>query len=239
MPRCSAAQSRRARRRRAGGTRGPRGCPVRARRSGRAPRSAARTQGDGARHGEQRVADLAPGSPVVGVGDLVAEHAQRDAVTRGVADVLPVDPDAAAGRLADQEGQVEAGEQAGGEGVGARGHVDHDVLARAVEEVVEQQLDRADLGVVAGHAEVVLGRTRPVTRKRTPSAARGEPAQTGRPRQVAQPRSPPRRGGLDHRGGRGDARVVAAQVLLELGQVGAQRARRRGRPGRAPRRGAG
>ena len=51
---------------------------------------------------------------------------------------------------------VEAGEQAGGEGVGAGGHVDDDVLAGPVDQVVEVELDRAELGVVAGHAEIVL-----------------------------------------------------------------------------------
>ncbi len=52
---------------------------------------------------------------------------------------------------------VEAGEQPGGERVGAGGHVDDDVLAGGVEQVVEEQLDRSELGVEAGHAEVVLG----------------------------------------------------------------------------------
>jgi hypothetical protein len=45
--------------------------------------------------------------------------------------------------------------------------------------------------------------------------------------QAEQPRSAAGRGGLDHRGGRGDPRVGAAQVVLDLGEV---RAHRRGAP---------
>ncbi len=65
--------------------------------------------------------------------------------------------DCLSGGLAHQEGVVETGEQAGGERVGAGGHVDHHVFARGVEQMVEQQLDGSELGVEAGHAEVVLG----------------------------------------------------------------------------------
>lgn len=36
------------------------------------------------------------------------------------------------------------------------GHVDDDVLAGPVDEMVEVQLDGAELGVVAGHPEVAL-----------------------------------------------------------------------------------
>ena len=138
-----------------------------------APRSAASTHAERPIQVEQVVADVLAQELHVGlVVDLVADHAHPHAEVAGVADVLPVDADAAQGRLADQERQVEPGEQAGGERVGAGGHVHHDVLARPVDEVVEQQLDRADLGVVAGHAEVLRRRTAPVTASRTPPTSR-------------------------------------------------------------------
>ena len=106
---------------------------------------------------EQRVADLRAQPPgVLGVGDLVAEHPQRHPVPGRVRRVLPVHADPAPGRLADQHGQVEPGEQAGRERVGARGHVHHHVLAGPVHQVVEVELHGTGLGVVAGHADVVL-----------------------------------------------------------------------------------
>jgi hypothetical protein len=86
---------------------------------------------------------------------LVADGREVDVVAAGVALVLAPDRGRLAGRLDHQEGAVEAGEQAGGEAVGPCGHVDDHVLAGTVDQVVEQQLDRAGLGVVAGHAEVV------------------------------------------------------------------------------------
>src|SRR6266566_1492546 len=53
-------------------------------------------------------------------------------------------------------GHIELGEHVRRERVGAGGHVHHHVLARLVDEMVEQQLDRAHLGVVAGRAQVGL-----------------------------------------------------------------------------------
>lgn len=91
---------------------------------------------------------------VVLAGHLVADDGDRDAELGGVVAVLAVDGDALEGRFDDQERHVEAGEQAGGEGVGAGGHVDDDVLTGAVDEVVQVQLDRTELGVVAGHVQV-------------------------------------------------------------------------------------
>ncbi len=105
--------------------------------------------------GQQVLADLrAQEAEVVVAGHLVADHADAYSVLLRVVPVLAVDGDAAPGGLGNQEGHVELGEHAGGERVRAGGLVDHDILALAVEQVVEQQLDRADLGVVAGQAEV-------------------------------------------------------------------------------------
>src|ERR1022692_15416 len=108
--------------------------------------------------GQQRLARVLAQERAVTVAlDLVADDGHGDVVAGGVALPLPVDADALAGRLGDQEGEVEAGEHAGGERLGACGAVDYHVLARPVGEVVEVQLGRAGLGVVAGHAEVLAG----------------------------------------------------------------------------------
>jgi hypothetical protein len=108
--------------------------------------------------GEQVLAGvLAQERLVRRVVHLVAHHADRHLVARRVVGVLPVHAHPAQGRLAHQERAVEPGEQARGERVGTRGHVDHYVLVVAVEQVVEDQLHRADLRVVAGHPQVLLG----------------------------------------------------------------------------------
>ena len=141
--------------------------------------------------------------------------------------VLAVHPDAAPGGLADEHRQVEPGEQPRREGVGSRGHVDHDVLAGAVDEVVEPQLHRAGLRVVAGDADVGLVELTGDEVAHPLGGRRGVPSQhlVGRV-EVEQPRSAPRRRRLDHCLCRRDARVDTAQVLLEPGKVGAERARR-------------
>jgi hypothetical protein len=85
--------------------------------------------------------------------DLVPGDDQGDVVPGGVALPLPVDADALAGGLGDQDGQVEPGEQPGGERVRAGGAIDDDVLARPVDQVVEVEINRAGFGVVARDAE--------------------------------------------------------------------------------------
>ena len=72
---------------------------------------------------------------------LVPDEGEGGVVAGGVALPLPVDADALAGGLGDQDAQVEAGEQPGGEGVCAGCAVDDRELARPVDEVVEVQLD--------------------------------------------------------------------------------------------------
>ncbi len=88
---------------------------------------------------------------------LVADDLQADPEVPCVLPVLAVDRDALAGGLGDQERHVEAGEHPGGEGVAARRHVDDDELVAAVDEVVQAQLHRPHLGVVAGHAQIGVG----------------------------------------------------------------------------------
>src|SRR5690606_11444640 len=88
---------------------------------------------------------------------LVADDLQDDLEVAGVLLVLAIDGDPLPGRLDHEEREVEAGEHAGGEGVGAGGHVDHDVLVGAVDQVVQAQLHRSGLGVVAGDPQVGVG----------------------------------------------------------------------------------
>jgi len=123
---------------------------------------------------------------------------------------------------------VEPREQPRRERVRARGHVDDDVLARAVHEVVEQQLHRAGLGMEAGPAEVGLGERARGQQPHTPRIQpepRPEPVVLG---QRQQPRSRARRRGLDHHVRRRDPWVVAPQVVLELAEMLAERHRDRG-----------
>jgi hypothetical protein len=87
---------------------------------------------------------------------LISRQHHGDVVASGVSLPLPVHAEALAGGLGDQDGQVEASEQPGRERVSPGSAVHHHILAGTVNEVVEVQLDRAGLGVVAGHAEVVL-----------------------------------------------------------------------------------
>ncbi len=159
--------------------------------------------------------------------DLVADDFERDAEVTGVVQVLAVHRDALAGGLGHQERHVEAGEHAGGERVGARRHVDHDVLVRAVDEVVEAQLHRSDLGVVAGDAEVRLGER---AGRHQPDLPVVEPHRPGTGvvdrvvlTDTQQPRALSGRCRLDHLLGGGDPRIGAAQVLLDERQVCAHR----------------
>lgn len=112
------------------------------------------------------------------------------------------------------------------------GHVDHDVLVRAVDQVVEAELDRPDLGVVAGDAQVRLGE-RPGGHQPYGLPVEQQRARAGLVHRVVlgdpqQARSGAGRSGLDHRVGGGDARVGAPQVLLDQGQVRAQGGQRGG-----------
>lgn len=161
---------------------------------------------------------------------LVADDLEGDPEVPRVLLVLAVDGDALAGRFGHQEGHVEAGEHAGGEGVRAGRHVDDDVLVRAVREVVEAELDRADLGVVAGHPEVGLGeRPRGHQPHGLPVEQHGACAGFVDGVVLVDPQQPGAgagRSGLDHRVGGRDARVGAPQVVLDEGQVRAQRGQR-------------
>ncbi|MGX1478762.1 UNVERIFIED_CONTAM: hypothetical protein RKD50_007570 [Streptomyces canus] len=107
--------------------------------------------------GQQVVADVfLEEEQVVLAGHLVADHGDPDPELPCVVAVLAVDRDALAGGFGHQEGEVEAGEQARGEGIRAGRHVDDDVLTGTVDQVVEVQLHPAQLGVVAGDAQVAL-----------------------------------------------------------------------------------
>jgi hypothetical protein len=90
-----------------------------------------------AHHREQVIADpFAQERDVVVIVDLVADDVYPYVELPRVAEVLPVDADAARGGFADQERGVEAGEQPGGERVSTGGHVHHHVFTRAVHDVV-------------------------------------------------------------------------------------------------------
>ena len=127
-------------------------------RPGRRPCSAARTQRGVAEVGEQVVADvLLEEEQVVLAGDLVADHRDADAVLarrgRGTGGrrETPLRVGSATRNVRSKRvNRPEAKASAPG------GHVDHDVLAGAVDQVVQVELDRAELGVVAGHPEVAL-----------------------------------------------------------------------------------
>jgi hypothetical protein len=147
----------------------------------------------------------------------------------GVLSELLVHPDPAPSRLAHQHDHVEPGEQARGERVRTRRHIDHYVLGRPVDEMVEVQLHRPGLRVVAGHTNVVLGeltshhQTRPAHRPREPAVQLIIGVIT------QQPRPATRRRGFDHRGRRGDSRVVCPQVILQPVQIRSEcRDRRQG-----------
>ncbi len=169
---------------------------------------------------------------VVAALHLVADDPEDDAEVAGVLPVLAVDGDPLPGRLGDEERHVEAGEQAGGEGVRAGRHVDDHVLLGAVHQVVQEQLHRARLGVVAGDPEVGVGeRTRDhqtdgaAVEFHLPGAGVVDGVVLAHPQQA---RSLAGRGGLDHRLGRGDTGIRAAQVLLDQRQVVAQGGQRGG-----------
>ena len=150
---------------------------------------------------------------------LVAGDREGHVEPGGVVPPLPVHPHPLAGRLGDQDGQVEPGEHARGERLRARGAVHHHVLPGAVDEMVQVQLDRAGLRVIAGHPEVGVAepagghQPRPARRTDRQTMHRVVAAQP------QQPRSPARRGGLHHRRGRGDPRVIPAQIFLDLRQM--------------------
>jgi len=93
---------------------------------------------------------------ILGRLDLVAHDRDVDPVVTGVVGVLPVDGHAFPCRLDHQEHNVEPREQTAGERVRPCGHVHDDVLPGPVDEVVEVQLDRSGLAVIAGHPEVIL-----------------------------------------------------------------------------------
>ena len=156
---------------------------------------------------------------VVLVVDLVADHRDRHVIVLGVADVLLVDAHRAQGRFAHQEGMVKAGEHAGGESLGTGHHVDYDELVAAVHEVVEQQLDCANLRVVAGNAEVVV--IEPAGGGEADAVVLGEERVEDRVRlpHREQARARAGRGGLEHELGGRDERVGSAQVVLDVAQV--------------------
>ncbi len=150
---------------------------------------------------------------------LVADDLQDNPEVLGVLLVLAIDGDSLPGRFGDEERDVEAGEQAGREGVRARGHVDDDILARAVDEMVQAQLHRARLGVVAGHSQIGFGE-RAGDHQTDGAAVEFHGPRAGVVHRIGfldpqQPRARAGRGCLDHRVGAGDARVRAAQVLLD------------------------
>lgn len=182
---------------------------------------------------EQVVTDLgAEEVDVVLSLHLVADDLQLDAVVAGVLLVLAVDGDPLPGRLGDEERHVEAGEHAGGEGVRARRHVDHDVLVGAVHQVVQAQLHRSGLGVVAGDPQVGV-REGAGDHQTDGAAVEFHRAGAGVVDRVVlldpkQPGALTGRGRLDHRPGGGDAGVGTAQVVLDQGQVRAQRGQRGG-----------
>lgn len=104
-----------------------------------------------------------------------------------------------------------------------RCHVDDDIVVGAVDEMVEAELDRADLGVVAGHAQIRLGE-RPGGHQ--PDLPVVEPDRAGArvvDRVVlADPQQPGALAGrsrLDHRLAGGDTGIAAAQILLDQRQV--------------------
>jgi hypothetical protein len=175
---------------------------------------------------EQIVADLAAQKRDIGrAGDLVADHGQRQAEAGGIGAILAHDRDRLEGGFAEDERPVEPREQAGCEGVGAGGHVHHHVLAGAVDQVVEQQFDDPGLGVEAGDTEVALGEGAGGEQ----AHAAGVEAETRPDRIVCgqgqETRSRARRGGLDHDVRRQDARIVAAQIVLDLAGMRAERRR--------------
>jgi hypothetical protein len=149
------------------------------------------------------------------VGDLVSHDRDPYPEVTGIGAVLPVDPGAAQDGLADQQRHVEAGEQPEGEGVSAGGHVHHHVLLDVVDEMVEQQFYRPDLGVVPGHPEIVLGER---AGDRQPCLA--DLPHTRVVDRVAlhnpqQPRTRTCRSGLDPHRRRRDPRVDPPQIVLD------------------------
>ena len=175
---------------------------------------------------------LAQEGQVVLALHLVAHHPQGDVVVLGVLLVLAVDGDALAGRLGHQEGHVEAGEHPGRERVAARRHVDDDILVPPVHQVVQVELHRADLGVVAGDAEIGLVERagghqahRAVVQADGPGAGGVHRVVLGDPQQA---RPPARRRRLDHGLRGGDPRIGAAQVLLDRRKVRTHGRQRRG-----------
>ena len=163
---------------------------------------------------------------------LVPHDLQRDAEVPCVLLVLAVDRDPLTRRLGDQERHVEAGEHAGGEGVRARGHVDDHVLVAAVDEMVQAQLHRSDLGVVAGDTEVGLGEGARDHQTHGP-AVEFHGSRTGVVHRVVlaypqQARALAGRGRLDHRVRGGDPWIRAAQVVLDEGEACAHGGQRGG-----------
>jgi hypothetical protein len=108
-------------------------------------------------------------------------------VTGGVLRVLSEYPHTAPCRLAHQHRQVEAGEQTRRKRVGARGHVDHDVLAGPVDQVVEVELHRAGLRVVAGYPDVGLVELAGHQVPHTTRCGRVRPQQLARRVEIEQP----------------------------------------------------
>ncbi|MDQ0832476.1 hypothetical protein QF032_004320 [Streptomyces achromogenes] len=177
---------------------------------------------------EQVVADFRSEEvDVVPALHLVADDLQLDAEVAGVLLVLAIDGDPLARRFGDEERDVEAGEHAGGEGVRAGGHVDHDVLVTTVHQVVQAQLHRPRLGVVAGDPQVGF---RERSRDHQTDGATVEFHRPGarvvhrvvlaHPQQT---RAPAGRSRLDHRLGGGDAGVGTAQIVLDQRQPVAHR----------------
>lgn len=169
---------------------------------------------------DEGVADMfAEERNVVCVVDLIADDGDVDVVVLGIADVLLVDADAAQRWFAHQEGVVEAGEHAGGEGLGPGDHVDHDEFVGRVHEVVKQQLDRADLRVVAGDAEVILHEA--AGGGEADALVLGEECVEHRIRlpHREQARARAGRRGLEHELGGRDERVGPAQVVLDVTEV--------------------
>jgi hypothetical protein len=103
------------------------------------------------------------------------------------------------------------------------GHVHDDVLVRPVDEVVEEQFDRADLGVVAGDPQVLGGEGAGHREPDPADLTDHRVVDRVGPGDGEQPRTTARRGGLDHRRRRGNPRVLPPQVLLDLDEVVTER----------------
>ncbi len=184
---------------------------------------------------EEVLTDLRPEElQVLRALHLVPDDAQPHVEVARVVAVLAVDGHALAGRFGDEEGHVEAGEHAGGEGVAAGRHVDDDIGVPPVHQVVQAELHRAGLGVVAGDPEVALGEgaggEQPHPALRLAVGGGDQVHVTGArvedgvgALQPQQPRAATGRCRLDHGGGGGDARVGAPQVVLDQRQVRSQR----------------